>query len=143
MPSKPKKRKKSDTMNERTKLFIRCQILSAVVYIGLFLICSIIALSTNASKSMMFYISIAAFALSSFVCGFYAGMKTRKNGLQVGLLNALIFNTLVLLVSITVNSFKVDFTAIISYAILLICSMLGGIAAVNTKQKPKVKIKKG
>lgn len=143
MPSKPKKRKKADNMSERTKLFIRCQIFSAIVYTGMFLICSIVALSMNVPKNMMFYLSVAAFAVSSFACGFYAGMKSRKNGITVGLLNALLFNTLVMLISMLVNSFKIDFTTIISYVILLICSMLGGIVSVNTRQKPKVKVKKG
>lgn len=71
----------------------------------------------------------------------YAGYKIHKNGISVGFLFCLPFNAIVTLASIVANSFKVDLTAVISFFILIVSSMLGGIFSVNIRIKARPKRK--
>ncbi|MCM1544740.1 MAG: TIGR04086 family membrane protein [Ruminococcus sp.] len=133
---KPVKRKEN-SINNRTKIFIKAQILALIVYSAFFIVASVIMYSSDMDKAKGFYAAIAAFAISSFVCGFYSGFKIHKNGLYVGLLFALPANAIVTLISLIINSLNIDFTLAITVAILLISSMLGGVVSVNTKLKAK------
>ena len=132
--SKPRSEKRLDNS---AKIFIKSQILALTIYSLFFILASTVMFIANVNKSNSFYAAIAAFAASSFICGYYSGYKIHKNGIFVGLLFGLPANLLVSIISIIVNSFKIDLTAVISFAILLICSMLGGVLSVNTKLKPK------
>jgi len=124
-------------LNNKTKIFIRAQILCMIIYSLFFILASVVMFAAGADKAKSFYAAIAAFAVSSFICGYYSGYKIHKNGLYIGLLFCLPANVIVMLVSLITNSFKVDFTAFIAFVILLICSMLGGVLSVNTKLKAK------
>ncbi len=135
------KRQKGSGLSQNMTIFIKTQILSAVLYGLSFLIASAVGLSMNISTSYAFYVCIFAFASSAFVCSMYAGYKIHKNGISVGFLFCLPFNTIVTLASITLNSFKADLTAIISFFILIVTSMLGGIFSVNIRIKVKPKRK--
>lgn len=129
--------KQAKNLNPTTKVFIKTQFISAVLYSISFLIASAVGLLINISKSYAFYVCIFAFALSSFLCATYAGYKIHKNGISVGLLFCLPFNIIVLFTSIATNSFKIDLTAVISFLILIVSSMLGGIFSVNLRIKVK------
>lgn len=133
------KRNHDKIMNPVWKVFIHTQLLALAVYSVVFLIDSFICLSLDLDRSHMFYFSALSFALSSFICSYFAGFKIHKNGIAVGLIYALPANLIVILISVIVNGFKIDLTVAISIFILLICSMLGGILSVNTKLKPKRK----
>ena len=83
--------------------------------------------------------AVFSFSVCSFIGAFYAGRKIHKNGISIGFLFCLPLNTVVILASVAANSFKIDLTALISFIILIISSMLGGIVSVNMR----VKVKKG
>lgn len=136
---KPKRNKSEKKLKDSTRIFLHTQLLALVVYALFFLLTSAVLLSLDIDSDKIFYVGIAAFALSSFICGYYAGYKVHKNGLLTGLLYALPANLLIIIVSAAVSGFKADFTLLISFMILLICSMLGGILSVNTRIKPKRK----
>lgn len=131
---KPRSENKTDV---KTKIFIKTQIFALIVYLIIFAVTSVAVYSSNIDKSKSFYLSAAAFAVASFICGFYSGYKIHKNGMYVGLLFGLPMNIIIILVSFIVNSFKVDLTALITLVILIICSMLGGVLSVNTKLRAK------
>lgn len=131
---KPRSEKK---INARTKIFIKTQIFALIVYILIFTVTSVAVYYSDIDKSKSFYLSAIAFAVSSFICGFYPGYKIHKNGLYVGLLFGLPMNIIIVFISFIINSFHVDFTALITLVILIICSMLGGVLSVNTKLKAK------
>ncbi|MCM1363617.1 MAG: TIGR04086 family membrane protein [Faecalibacterium sp.] len=124
-------------ISDKTKVFIKTQILALIVYLLFFLIASIILFSTEIDKSKSFYAAISAFAAAAFICGYFSGYKIHKKGLYVGLLFCLPMNVIITMVSLIVNSFKVDLTTTISFVILIVCSMLGGVLSVNTKLKAK------
>ena len=136
---KKQKQQKSSGLSPNMTVFIKTQLLSALLYGISFVIASAVGLSLNISKSYAFYVCIFAFASSSFICSMYAGYKIHKNGISVGFLFCLPFNAIVTLASVIANSFKVDLTAVISFFILVVSSMLGGIFSVNIRIKAKPK----
>lgn len=138
---KAKRLKKFEGLNVPLQTFIKTQLLSAVVYPLLFFAVSIVALSADLSEEYMFYAAVLSLSAGSFFCAAFAAGKLHKNGMVTGLLFCLPFNTLAVLTSAAVNSFKIDLTAAVAYFILLVTSMLGGIISVNTKSKPKIKVK--
>ena len=138
MPLKNRKgRTERSATSLSSKVFVSTQILCLFLYLLLFLIASAISLSANFSCRSAFYAAILSFALASFLCGGYAGYKIRKNGISIGLLFCLPANLIVIFVSAVTNNFAVDLTMIISFFILAVASMLGGIVSVNTEKKPK------
>lgn len=138
---KPRRTKRAEGLSLPVQTFIKTQIIAAILYFGLFFAVSIVALSSDLPKEYMFYACILSFAAGSFVCAFFAAGKLHKNGMVTGLLFCLPFNTLVIIISLIVNSFKIDLTAAVAYFILVVTSMLGGIVAVNRKSKPKIRVK--
>jgi len=144
MASKKIKKQKSkglSNLSDSARVFIKTQLLSLILYGLSFLIASAVGLSMNISQSYAFYVCIFAFASSSFVCAMFAGYKIHKNGMSVGLLFCLPFNAIVTFASIAANSFKIDLTAVISFFILIVSSMLGGIFSVNIRIKVRPKHK--
>ena len=133
--SKQKKTKGISGLSVPMQVFIKTQFLSALLYGLSFIIASAVGLSMNISQSYAFYVCIFAFASSSFVCAMFAGYKIHKNGISIGFLYCLPFNVIVTFASIAANSFKIDLTAVISFFILIVTSMLGGIFSVNIRIK--------
>lgn len=138
---KGKRSKRAEALSLPVQTFIKTQILAAILYFGLFFAVSVAALSADLPECYMFYACVLSFSAGSFVCAFFAAGKLHKNGMVTGLLFCLPFNTLVILMSSIVNSFKIDLTAAVAYFILIVTSMLGGIVAVNRNSKPKIRVK--
>ena len=136
---KPSKNSKDKIQSPTRRIFFRTQLIALISYLLSFGIISIICLSLDINKNSLFYVAMLTFALSSFICAYYAGFKIHQNGLITGLLYALPANLFVIAASVIIIGFKIDFTVLISLFILLISSMLAGILSVNTKLKPKRK----
>lgn len=140
MAPKKSKQKNSNGISQLSfpmQVFIKTQLISALLYGVSFIIASAFGLAMNISKSYAFYVCVFAFASSSFICAMFAGYKIHKNGISIGFLFCLPFNLIVTLASIAANSFKIDLTAVISFFILVVSSMLGGIFSVNIRIKAK------
>ncbi len=136
---KIKKAKKLSELSLPAKVFFKTQLLSSVLYAASFLASGALGLSMNISRSSAFYPAVFSFSVCSFIGAFYAGRKMHKNGISIGFLFCLPLNVVVIIASVAANSFKIDLTALISFIILIISSMLGGIVSVNMR----VKVKKG
>lgn len=137
--NKPQKRKRENKLSPTLKIFLKTQVVAVIFYCLVFVVSSAVCLSLDLDRKNMFYVSILCFSAASFICAYYAGYKIHKNGLTVGLLYSLPANIMIVLLSVSVNKFKIDLTFLISIFILIISSMLGGILSVNTKLKPKRK----
>lgn len=133
--------RKSEGLSLPVQTFIKTQIIAAVAYPLLFFAVSVISLSADLPEKYMFYATVLSLAAGSFACAAFAGSKLHKNGMVTGLLFCLPLNTVFMLISVILNSLKIDLTAAVSYFILIVASMLGGIVSVNTKTKPKIKVK--
>ncbi len=136
---KPAKKSGFSSLNTKTQVFIKAQILALILYMISFLVASGVSLAFNVSVSYAFYVCIFAFAISSFLCALYSGYKIHKKGIVIGFLFCLPFNLLVTLISAILNSFSIDLTAVISLFIMIVSSMLGGMVSVNIRIKPKRK----
>lgn len=134
-----KKTKKLSELSLPAKVFLQTLLLTLILYSISFLLSAAVGLSMNISKSNSFYLAMFAFSLCSFIGAFYAGRKIHKNGISIGFLFCLPMNAVILLASIAANSFRIDLTALISFFILSVASMLGGIVSVNMR----IKVKKG
>lgn len=138
MPLKKQRgRSERGASNILSEAFVKTQILCLILYLLLFLIASAICLTADFSCRGAYYAAILSFSLASFLCGGYAGYKIRKNGILIGLLFCLPANLIVSVLSAVTNNFSVDLTIVISFFILAVSSMLGGIVSVNTEKKPK------
>lgn len=121
--------------NESANLFINIQIFGILIYVVIFLLLSFVALIADISEKYNYLFALIIFALSSFSTGFYAGIKKRQNGLIVGIIYCLPINIIVLIISALICNFKVDFTLIISAAVLLLSAAIGGVLAVNKRHR--------
>lgn len=126
------KREKSP-LNE----FLKIQLFALLCYVCVFIIGSISALMFDISSEYDYIFTLIIFALSSFIVGFFAGLKIRKNGLIVGMLYSLPLNLIITVISTILNHFSVGINIAITLIILSITSGIGGIMAVNKRIRIK------
>lgn len=125
-------RKKIDPL---IKSFVKTQILVFIIYASVFLICCSVSLALDLSNVYDYYVSLGSFVLSSFISGFLGGIKQRKKGILSGLIYALPANLAALIVSLIVSGFAIGLNFLISAISLLIASIIGGVIAVNQRQR--------
>ncbi|MBO5936970.1 MAG: TIGR04086 family membrane protein [Clostridia bacterium] len=131
---KPKLKKKRSE-NDKLNTFIRILIVGSLIYMVVFLFVSLISLIADVPRKFDLPISLLTFALSSFLTGFYAGLKNRHMGLVTGMICALPLNITVIIASLISAEFKADFMTIITAAVLAAASAAGGITAVNIRRR--------
>lgn len=129
-----KSRKKAST-NPNKAEFIKCVAFSYILYIIFFIAISFVILFFDVDSEKYYYISITQLAITSFISAFNCGFRLMKNGMLVGLLCALPAILTVFFVSIIMNSFKINFSSVISLIITMISAMLGGVLSVNVNIK--------
>lgn len=133
-----KKANKKSSIDPKLKMLLKVQIINAALYTVLIFAAALILFSLDSINEKYYFYSVAVpVSFANFLSGYYTGIKLRKNGLLNSLIFCLPMTVLLLFISVAVNSFKIDLTALIS-AILMLCgAMLGGITSVNTKIRPK------
>ena len=131
---KPKSNK-TRSENDILIIFLKIQLIDALIYISVFLLSSVLSLVTDVSQKYDTIITLIAFALSSFISGFYAGKKKRQNGLLAGVIYTLPLNALVLIISAIISDFKVDYLIAVSAVVLVLSAGLGGILSVNMRHR--------
>ncbi len=131
---KPKS-KKTRSENTAISTFVNVQIFAIISYIVVFLVFSYIALIADLPQKYDFYFSLIIFAISSFLTGFFAGIKNRQNGLLTGITYSLPMNTLTLIISLIFADFKADISVIITAVLLVLSSAIGGVLAVNKRHR--------
>ncbi len=127
--------KKPRTENTYLNTFLNVQIFDAIVYLLLFFISSSIALLIDLPHKNDYIFVLITFALCSFVSAFYSGIKMKHNGLAVGIVFTLPMNIITMLISFIMSDFKVDYIFVISAAVLIVTSAIGGILAVNKRRR--------
>lgn len=131
--SKPGRIKKASNDKGQLNIFIYVQLFSLIVYTVLFLLGCLIALQADLPKKYDYVSSLIIFALGSFITGYFAGIKLRKNGLLSGIIYALPMNLAVILISLIFGRFTFGINLIITAIVLISVSGLGGILAVNKR----------
>ena len=131
--SKPNRAIRNKSENSQLKVFLQIQLFAIVVYLIFFLTGSFIALAADVSGKYDYIISLVLFTASSFVVGYYTGIKLRRNGLLMGILYSLPINILVLIISLILDDFIFSFNILISLAVLIAFAGIGGVLAVNKR----------
>lgn len=119
--------------NVTLRYFINTQIFSLCVYGLLFIAACFASMSLDAPKRFDYIITLAVFAVSSALCGFYAGLKTRRKGILTGIIFTLPENLAVLLLSLIFCEFHTGLQLPLSAAVLILSAATGGIFAVNKR----------
>ena len=125
--------KNKRTENAVINTFIRIEIIGLFIYLVVFLLSSLIAMSTGLKSNYDMIISLLLFSVCSFATALTAGFKIRERGLLVGVIYTLPLNTLVLLLSLFFADFSVDYHFVVSAISLLFSGASGGIVGVNLR----------
>lgn len=107
------------------------------------LLCMILAFfmtKNDLGEGVVSAASIVVLSLGAFVCGFTAARINSTRGLIVGVISGLIIFTVLTVVGIIVCGFSLSAIVFVRFAAVLAASVFGGIAGVNVKRKPKIKI---
>ena len=127
---------KNKNSNIKEKGLILYILISICIYLVSFIISSVILFKTDIIKTENYYVfELLLFSVCSFVSAFISGYKNEKNGLVIGLITNLPSIFLLILISLIINKFKTDYYLIITAISLILCSMAGGIIAVNSRLK--------
>ena len=128
-------RKNPKKKNDKLKSFLKGQAIIFLIYTVIFSAFSAASVATDTGKENMIYVSLIFLAISAFASGFITGIKERRNGLISGVLSALPITLLLIALSFVFNGFHADFTLLVSVAVSLLLSALGGIVSVNIRLK--------
>lgn len=135
-----KKSKAINNANSSLNLLFKEHMIYISVYIFVFIFACTITLLSDVSEKNIYYFSICTFVASGLLCGYISGLKTRKNGITVGLKSVALPSILVIIISLVMNHFDISIVKLIINALLMLLSgVVGGVAGVNTRIKPKKK----
>ena len=111
--------------------------LQLAVYSIAFLSCAVLTLRSDGKAAQDFYRIISALSLAAFCSAYVAARTKKQQGLLTGFLATLPMHLALLFVSLLLGSFQADWTLPIAFGILSLVSMLGGVLAVNQREKPR------
>ena len=121
--------------NSKAKRIVKFQAINAGVYLLFFIAFSGIALAADIKSEYICYLSFSFIGLSSFMSGFIAGIRERKNGIVIGIISALPLNVIFMLIGLMLNGFYADINLLICAVIGVVLSAIGGILSVNIRLK--------
>lgn len=101
------------------------------------IICSLISTFVDLQKGLNFAVIAVLVGACEFLSGFISGKIKRENGIFTGIIYSLPAFVIILLISLILNKFSIDMNLLISSAVMLISSAVGGITGVNMKKKVK------
>lgn len=102
-----------------------------------FLICAVLTLHSDMSVSGDFYRIIGSLSAGAFPAAYLAARKEKQHGLLTGFLTLLPMHVLLCGVSLLCGKGSADWTLLLSFLVLSLVSMLGGVLGVNKREKPK------
>ncbi len=127
--------KRSQGEGSRLRKILPVLLVTILCYIVCILLCAIAILYSDTSASVG-YGAMVALCAAAFLSAFFAGMRSKQNGLLTGFLTTLPVHVLLLLLSLLHGGFSADLTLLFVFVILSLVSMLGGVLAVNRRDKP-------
>ena len=105
-------------------------------YSAFLFFCAIWLLHSNHPLSVS-ALTVGALCAAAFCSSCFAGTRMKKNGLLTGFLSTLPIHVLLFLLSLIFGGLHADWTMLFTFVILSIVSMLGGVLAVNRREKRK------
>lgn len=104
-----------------------------------FVAACILSLLIGISRSDYYLACVVALSLGSAAAGFASGKIKGERGMLYGTLFTLPSNVIYIFLSVALNGFSFDYNLFLSFAVLVVCSAVGGIVSVNTRSKPRIK----
>ena len=127
--------KKKASANNKTNKYLKQQLINLLIYLAVFMALCCVSLVSDMKKEHMLYMSLGFIGISSFLSGFSAGIKERKNGLLCGVAGSLPLNAFVIILALISNKLSFDINLLFSAATGLALSAIGGIVSVNIRLK--------
>ncbi len=127
--------KNKSASNNTLNKYLRLQIINLIIYVTVFAVVCCISLAADLQKDYMLYASLVFIGASSFISGFTAGIKERKNGLLCGVLSSLPLNVSVIIIALICNKLSADINLLLNAVTGLLLSAAGGIVSVNIRLK--------
>ena len=111
-------------------VFCVIALLGAVIY-------SVLLLKDNTSDSSIADITTVILGLSAVISGATSGLLNKNKGIQIGFINGIIQVFIILFFSLLFREKNPMFSAEnwVKFAVILLCSAVGGIIGVNVKRK--------
>ena len=131
--SKPNRAVRNKSENSQLKVFLQLQLFAIVIYVLFFIAGSLISLTADISLKYDYIVTLVLFSASSFLVGFFTGVKLRQNGLIMGIIYSLPLNVILIVISLILNDFALSFNMLISLLVLTTFSGIGGVLAVNKR----------
>ena len=139
--AKPKvsrnKQKTSGEGRSRLKQKMPFFLLACALYALCVFLCTVFLLQSDKSPKMDLYYVLAFLAPAAFLSSFLIAKKEKQHGLLTGFLWTLPQHLILFGLSLLLGHGNADLTVLISFAILSLLSMLGGVCGVNQRQKMK------
>lgn len=115
--------------------FLKLQIINFIIDLSvLFVVCAV-CVGADLKQEYVFFAALLLIGICSFLSGFTAGIKERRNGMIKGVISGLPFNLIIMLVSLIMNGFSADLNALFTFLGGLLFSAIGGIVSVNIRIK--------
>ena len=137
MGSKTKKTRRDEKRASPQIKIIIGSAIGTVLYFLIVAVAAVAVLKSGSGTSVYMPIGFAAGVLSGFAGGFAAVRPIKEKGAMFGALSGLGQALLCSIVLFIVNKATAGSGMFILSLIIIICSALGGIAAVNAKRKKK------
>ena len=106
-----------------------------LIYTFCIMLCAVVILCSDTSGAAG-YCAVPALCAAAFLSAYISAMRAKQNGLLTGFLTTLPIHIVLLLASLLYGGFSADLTLMFTFAVLTIVSMLGGVLAVNRREKP-------
>jgi putative membrane protein (TIGR04086 family) len=107
----------------------------AVICAALLALMSLLLSLRSVPQSMLEPMAVFAMCVGAFTAGGMSARIVHKNGLGCGLFTGLIFSAVLLVCGFAVPGSQMGAGAFLKTAIVLMCSMLGGVLGVNSRKK--------
>ncbi len=138
--SKLKNKKNTNRVDrQKNKKLIALEFIVLAVHSLFYIIICTLYYFVEVPHEKQYYISLVIITLSYLIGGLIVGKTMKSNGLVYGLLYNLPSITITVISSLAINSFSFDHRFFLSFLLMLIMSSLGGILAVNSKHKKRIK----
>lgn len=137
MSGKSKTSRREEKKGSPLKNIIIAVVLGVAVYFIFIAVFAAFALKSGAGDSSYMPAGMAVGAVSALISGFAAVRPIKEKGAVYGALTGLVQALISSLVLFIVNHASAGNGIFILTAVMIICGMLGGIAAVNMKKRKK------
>ncbi len=115
-------------------------LVGVLMLIIMLLVVSFVILQTgNFPVDLITYISLALLAVASYFSGYTAGRINKASGLVYGIITGVVLFTIIFIAGIISNSSNLSLISLYKLIVTIIFSSIGGIMAVNKKEKIHIK----